>query len=545
MKHDQHLALETALDELRVRAAFVIGRCAKHHVARARVMSYLLVHAALRSAKAARNLDAMESAVLKMEALPCGGHHLPQRKHSLEFLEVLRREAEVRAMLVDAISCRHLAMIEKALRAATQVGLTPETCVEVRNAHSVLDELEAEREARVNLDHLKALAESLRVSTRTANGPNRDVLSKLQRLYHESLDMQVAESLGCPGEYKDAGMVIHRAEQMLDAIDSVMNAAARGDCSELSDAIETAKDLGLTQQTDVVQAMSQLEEMDKTVKKPEEKEEDRARAESLRSSSRRASFSPEVKEKMTPRSLSNPDLPVPAKVGSMDRILKIASSSRWRIEKYRRLRLPETFARNSWMNKRRLMEGMLTFSPDVIPMSLLDLGERDNRAAVQLHKSLLAFTGVRKTTFPAACALDILQRGIESVELRDEILSQCCKNISLNSNHSVVSRTWVLLVYCICLFTPSVEFELYFLHFLIPFSHHQSWSAFSIFIQKELEQQLDMDERDLSELQYQRTLPRVEEVLSAMNEPDKWIERKMVECGWGWLLAERGGMMVR
>ena len=222
----------------------------------------------------------------------------------------------------------------------------------------------------------------------------------------------------------------------------------------------------------------------------------------------------------------------------MDRILNIASSSRWRLMNYRKLRPPESYARSAWMNKRRLMEGMLTFSPDVIPMSLVDLNERENRAAVQLNKSLLAFTGVRKTTFPAACALDIIQRGVESVGLRDEIMVQCCKNVALNSNQAAVAKTWIILCFCASLFSPSVEFELYFLHFLIPFTHHRLWYPFAMYIMKDLEQQLDMDERELSDLLYNTPLPRVEDLVHATTDPRAWIDSRMRTRGGGdWLAA--------
>ena len=216
-------------------------------------------------------------------------------------------------------------------------------------------------------------------------------------------------------------------------------------------------------------------------------------------------------------------------------------------------------ARAQASTKKKVQEGMLTYTKDVIPRSLLDLESSLAKMAVQCHKCLLGFTGDRKTTSPAAAGHHILMTGVQSVEarphpppslprvylghaggisteaacarcaagrrgaqLRDEILIQLCKHLTNNPDLRSMTRGYLLMCLCIDLFPPSVKFELYLLNFLGTAANDKQYGEYARYCLARLEEALDLDEAALESLVLERGLPSVEfiwHVLSQQSNP--------------------------
>ena len=170
------------------------------------------------------------------------------------------------------------------------------------------------------------------------------------------------------------------------------------------------------------------------------------------------------------KTLEAAPLPAAVATGTMSQILDIARGARWRFEKFQGLRPQERFAKGRLMlasTKKKVQDGMLSYTKEVIPRSLLDMDAVLAKQAVACHKCLLGFCGDRKTTYPAAAGHHVLMTGVQSAEMRDEIFVQLCKHLTGNPDPRSTLRGWILTCLCVDLFPPSVKFELYLLNFLV------------------------------------------------------------------------------
>jgi hypothetical protein len=74
--------------------------------------------------------------------------------------------------------------------------------------------------------------------------------------------------------------------------------------------------------------------------------------------------------------------------------------------------------------------------------------------------------GDKSMAFPATLAQDILQKGLEQPQLRDEIYLQIMKQLSSNPTADSIAKGWQVMCMCVSTFPPSMEFELYLLNFM-------------------------------------------------------------------------------
>jgi hypothetical protein len=172
--------------------------------------------------------------------------------------------------------------------------------------------------------------------------------------------------------------------------------------------------------------------------------------------------------------------------------------------------------------KKKVQDGMFTYTKEVVPRSMLDLDSVLGKQAISCHKCLLGFCGDRKTTYPAAAGHHVLMTGVQSVELRDEIFVQLCKHLTLNPDARSTLRGWILMCLCVDLFPPSVKFELYLLNFLGSASADKAYGEYARYSLARLEEALDLDEAALENLVLERGLPSVEfiwHVLSGQSNP--------------------------
>lgn len=206
-----------------------------------------------------------------------------------------------------------------------------------------------------------------------------------------------------------------------------------------------------------------------------------------------------------------------AQTDSMSEIVRIAIVPRWRYDRYKQLRSPSNFARNSIFNKRKVMDSMLSFTREPIPNSLTQLPTSKVKSAIACHKGILGFTGTKKTTFPASFGHHILSRAINDIDLRNEVFLQIVKHMNGNKDLRSVQRCWILLCLCITSFGPTAEFELYLINFLIGHHEDKQFGRYCSYCLERLEQELDVDEDSLNESIYKRSLPSIDVIDGMLN----------------------------
>ena len=197
---------------------------------------------------------------------------------------------------------------------------------------------------------------------------------------------------------------------------------------------------------------------------------------------------------------------------SMSQIVRIAIAPRWRIDRFKQLRSPGSFARPVLFNKKRVMDSMLTFSREALPNSLTQLPSAKVKSAIACHKGLLGFSGTKKTTFPASFGHHILSRALNDVDLRNEVFLQIVKQMKGNPDPRSIQRCWILMALCVDAFGPTAEFELYLINFLISSQRDERFGRYCTYCLEKLESELDVDEDHLNDMIYRRRLPRIEDI---------------------------------
>jgi hypothetical protein len=100
----------------------------------------------------------------------------------------------------------------------------------------------------------------------------------------------------------------------------------------------------------------------------------------------------------------------------------------------------------------------LEYTNQDIRTSILQLENNGLTAlGVSMFNSILGFTGAKLMQYPAMLALEVLQKGLETAELRDEIYAQCIKQTN-GSEGEISARTWQMINLCTRTFPPSDQF---------------------------------------------------------------------------------------
>ena len=77
------------------------------------------------------------------------------------------------------------------------------------------------------------------------------------------------------------------------------------------------------------------------------------------------------------------------------------------------------------------------------------------------------YAGDRSMSFPATLAQDILQKGLETPEIVDEVYLQICKHLTENQRPESAHRGWQVMCMAVGTFPPSSDFEDYLLNFIL------------------------------------------------------------------------------
>jgi len=389
-----------------------------------------------------------------------------------------RSEKEVKELLAKAVAEKDLLLVQERLQKALELGVSGR---EVDAARRLLKESQEAAEA---LAHSRAQADAVSSKLTSAVGVSAEDVQEMK------VAIKRAESAAGsgPGEKEaiaEAKKVAAKAEAALKSQDKLRTALLTKDYDKILEAVNQAESQGLN--------IAELDESKKFLK-----------------------------------TLEASPLPQAVATGTMVQILDISRGARWRFEKFGGLRPAERFAKGRMMlaaTKKKIQDGMLVYTNEVIPRSLLDLDSVMGKQAVSCHKCLLGFCGDRKTTYPAAAGHHVLMTGVQSIELRDEIFAQLCKHLTGNPESRSTLRGWILLCLCVDLFPPSVKFELYLLNFLGSASQDKAYGEYARYSIARLEEALDLDEAALENLVLERGLPSVEfiwHVLSGQSNPYRY-----------------------
>jgi len=113
------------------------------------------------------------------------------------------------------------------------------------------------------------------------------------------------------------------------------------------------------------------------------------------------------------------------------------------LRNYSKLRSPDDYGRSKsafGFVDREVAEGMLQFTPDLIPTSLTQLPDEMVRIATALFLCIMGYMGDRQYWYPPMLAQEILRAGVEHIELRDELYVQVLKQLTNNPSSRAHSR---------------------------------------------------------------------------------------------------------
>ncbi len=196
------------------------------------------------------------------------------------------------------------------------------------------------------------------------------------------------------------------------------------------------------------------------------------------------------------KTLEATPLPAAVATGTMLQILDISRSARFRFEKFDNMRPQERYATGRLMlasSKKKAQDGCrFMHTKEVIPCSMLDLETALGKQAISCHKCLLGFCGDRKIRYPTAAGHHVLLTGAQSVELRDEIFVQLCKHLTQNPDACSTLRGWILMCLCVDLFLPSVNFQLYLFNFLGSALNDAAYGGYARYNLARLEEALEL-----------------------------------------------------
>lgn len=145
----------------------------------------------------------------------------------------------------------------------------------------------------------------------------------------------------------------------------------------------------------------------------------------------------------------------------------LARQARFDLKNFSGLRTPDDFAKGAILNKQSVKDKFLIWQGTVISKSLMDLPKDMSKVAIQIHKDLLGYMGDKHMPFPAMLAQDVLRKGYEIPNIRDEIFLQIIKQLSTNPRAESVAKGWQLMCMCVSTFPPSPDFENFLLHYIL------------------------------------------------------------------------------
>lgn len=339
--------------------------------------------------------------------------------------------------LIAACDSKDLKKLNEAMEMAIQLGISGD---EMERAKVVRDELVVVEEGR------SALTAAIRSLTMLGENKTGIAESDIAPL---TLALEEATSKGLPEEdevFKNATQLQEKMLKQVEVQTDLDRAIEADEKNELKKALKTAANAGLNHLDVYQSARACLREIELAESKQnqEEKQEEGEEEDYLLSENEMAQLEKEREEARSE-----------------------ARNERFELRYFGGLRSADDFAKGTILNKKKLKDGMLVHSASQIPKSLTDLSRDLNKLALQINKDMLGYMGEKAMQFPATLAQDILQKGIETLEIRDEIYVQLIKQLTDNGRSESLAKGWQLMCMCVSCFPPTSDFESFLLHFIL------------------------------------------------------------------------------
>merc|ERR1712137_417387 len=126
-----------------------------------------------------------------------------------------------------------------------------------------------------------------------------------------------------------------------------------------------------------------------------------------------------------------------------------------------KIKTPKEFAKGKIFGKDKVKEQMMNWSKHPIHAPLTRIPNLFQKDSVLSFKNIMGFMGDRVMSFPNMLAREVLEKGIQQPELRDEIYIQLIKQVTVNPNPSSTEKGYKMMNMCLHCFPPSTEFENY------------------------------------------------------------------------------------
>jgi len=337
-----------------------------------------------------------------------------------------KKVAETKKLLKEAAASEDEEKIKEAKQKVLEMGVSGS---EVDKLLGAAEKMAGNKEI---VEQLNGAYETMNSKAKSQNGIEKPMLAPL------TAAVSAAKAAGFDDsseEFKRADELLERMKGQLVAQEELKKALASGDFDQLKSAMERGQELSMAT-SDLQAVIDKVRSMDQ-----ERPHEHKPREEVDMDEDE---FERQRKENMA-----------------------MASHERYNFRKYFRIRADGDYVKNTYFNKKRVLEAKLSYQKTQIPRSIIELDKDLNKVAVAVHKSLLGYCGEQMMSFPATLAQDILIKGLEQPELVDEIYVQICKHLTNNPKPESVGRAWQIMCMCVGTFPPSSDFEYYLLNFLI------------------------------------------------------------------------------
>ena len=128
---------------------------------------------------------------------------------------------------------------------------------------------------------------------------------------------------------------------------------------------------------------------------------------------------------------------------------------------YGNLRPADQYAKAALLGRDKLRINMLVWTKSPIPTSLTFLPPLFAKQSTKLFKNILGYMGDRSMSYPDQLAQDLLNQGLATPEVRDEIYCQLIKQMTQNPNPQSTQKGWKLMELCLQTFAPGDDFANY------------------------------------------------------------------------------------
>lgn len=126
-----------------------------------------------------------------------------------------------------------------------------------------------------------------------------------------------------------------------------------------------------------------------------------------------------------------------------------------------KIKTPSEYTKGVIFKKEKVRDNMMKWSKHPVHASLTRINPLFAKEAILINKNILGWMGEKAMSFPNMLAREVLEKGIQTPDIRDEIYVQCIKQVTENPNPQSVEKGWKLINMCLHCFPPSREFENY------------------------------------------------------------------------------------